>query len=168
MHYQLNSSIISFYFCTSENTSGADPHSHVTAWRLIWQLLPTPFPLVFFLQTCASISALLSAASSLLHTEPVLYSTPTSPGLGRSLAFMRSQCWASGGMTDCLVERTEGPFYVPPPPWIPFEIFIQKLLEPFSPHQTLDPKEKHTVDASTKKKKINKIHRKQVHRGRIK
>lgn len=75
-----------------------------------------------------------------------------SPGLGRSLAFMRSQCWASGSMTNCLVDRTDGPFYVPPPPWIPLEIFIQKLLEPFTPHQTLDPKEKHAVDASTKEK----------------
>lgn len=88
------------------------------------------------------------------RTCPVVHMA--SPSLGPSLAFMRSQCWASGSMTDRLVERTEGPFYVPPPPSIPFEIFIQKLLEPFTPHQTLDPKEKHSVDASAKKNKNKK------------
>lgn len=53
-----------------------------------------------------------------------------------------------GRMTDCLVERTEEPFCVPSPRRIPFKIFIHKLLEPFTPHQTLDPQEEHWADAS--------------------
>lgn len=74
------------YFYTSENSSSADPHSHVTACSLIWQLLPTPFPLAFLIQTCTSISASLPP-SALSCTQDLSCTPPSLTRTGMQLSF---------------------------------------------------------------------------------
>lgn len=77
-----------------------------TGCRLVWPLWPT-FPVgLFHPKPVPFRPAPLRQLPPAHRTCPVL--PIPSPGLGRRAAFMRSQSWAAGSMTACLVGEDRG------------------------------------------------------------
>lgn len=148
LHGNISSSqiIVSLHWsthrCDSLQVHAAVPvleTAHTFSFALFLATCTSVFRLTLFLSVSSLPQAFLSLLKTHIYTQDLSCARLPFPAEWCSFAFMRYQSWACGSMTDCLVERTEEPFCVPPPRWIPFKIFIHKLLEPFTPHQTLDP-----------------------------